>query len=283
MFFLIISIICSVSVGVLFKKIKPDFYESFLIISINYLISIVLSWFLFEPQLNNISLNYWIILPLILLMPSIFIILNLSIKKSGIIKTDIAQRLSLVIPIFSSFLLFGESISLLKWFGLILGFLAVFLMLSRSEKNIKSNSCYLAIVFFGYGIIDVLFKQIALQKSHPYTTYLFLVFVGCLLVSILFSFFIKKRVKKIDFSVIIYGIILGVLNFSNIYFYLKAHKIFSSEPSTVFAMMNFGVISLATILGVFIFKEKLSKKNILGIAIAVVAIIFVLISQFKIY
>lgn len=281
MIFLFISIFSSVFVGILFKKIKPNFNEGFIMISFNYLIAIILSYNLFDVNISSIHLNYKIVFPLMILMPTIFYILNLSINKSGIIKTDIAQRISLIIPISASFLIFGESISLFKWIGIILGFGSVILMLYKNDKTVQNNSIFLALVFFGYGIIDILFKQIALQKTHPYTTYLFFIFTGCFIISLLMSLLFKKKEYKINKSVYFYGILLGLLNFSNIYFYLKAHKIYSDNPSTVFAVMNFGVISLATILGVFLFKEKLSKKNIFGIILAVFAIIFVLYSQYK--
>jgi drug/metabolite transporter (DMT)-like permease len=73
--------------------------------------------------------------------------------------------------------------------------------------------------------------------------------------------------------------LLGLFNFLNIWFYLKAHQSFAKNPTTVFATMNFGVILLGTLIGAVYFKEKLSKKNILGLVLAVVAIIFIVISQ----
>lgn len=279
MIFLFISIFCSVSVGILFKQIKPKLSESFIMITINYLVAILLSYSLFNINISSVNLNYKLIIPLVILMPLIFYFLNLSINKSGIIKTDIAQRISLIIPISASFLIFQESISVFKWIGILLGFLSVFLMLYKTDKKIQSNSIYMAFVFFGYGIIDVLFKQIAMQKTHPYTTYLFFIFIGCFIISLIISCFLNKQ--KINKNIYFYGLLLGFLNFLNIYFYLKAHKNYSDQPSTVFAIMNFGVISIATILGVFLFKEKLSKKNIFGIILAIFAIIFVLYSQFK--
>jgi drug/metabolite transporter (DMT)-like permease len=43
--------------------------------------------------------------------------------------------------------------------------------------------------------------------------------------------------------------------------------------------MNFGVILLGTLIGAIYFKEKLSGKNILGLVLAVIAIVFVVLSQ----
>ncbi|MBQ3943844.1 MAG: EamA/RhaT family transporter, partial [Elusimicrobia bacterium] len=69
------------------------------------------------------------------------------------------------------------------------------------------------------------------------------------------------------------GIILGCLNFGNIYFYFRAHQSYSNNPTLIFAAMNLGVISLGTIIGTAVFKEKINIVNIIGIILAIVAII----------
>ena len=91
------------------------------------------------------------------------------------------------------------------------------------------------------------------------------------------KYFLQK--EKIEAKNILFGALAGVLNFGNILFYLKAHQQYSDNPSTVFLGMNVGVIVLGSLLGIFIFKEKLSLKNYLGIALGIIAIIFVVLSQ----
>lgn len=59
---------------------------------------------------------------------------------------------------------------------------------------------------------------------------------------------------------------------------MKAHQHFSSNPTIVFAGMNFGVIFLGTILGYSLFKEKLSIKNVIGLLLAACAIVLLIIS-----
>lgn len=280
---LIISILCSVSVGVLFKYIKAKTSVNIFLIAINYLFAIIATYVGLHPLLdiNGEVYNHFTI-SLSVLLPSVFILLSLSIRFSGIIKTDIAQRISLVIPIACSYWLFDETISGMKWVGLITGLISLFFILSKSEKSANNYSIFLLLVFFGYGVIDVLFKQVALQKNIPYTTSLFFIFCGSFIFSAiitLVSFFKKKLV--IRKNAFFYGILLGLLNFLNIYFYLKAHQSFAKHPTTVFASMNFGVIFFATLVGAFYFNEKLSKKNILGLVLAVIAIIFIVISQVK--
>ena len=49
-----------------------------------------------------------------LFLPLIFVMLALSVRYTGIVKTDIAQRLSLFIPVLSAFLIFEEPYSFIK-------------------------------------------------------------------------------------------------------------------------------------------------------------------------
>ncbi|MDD5150417.1 MAG: EamA/RhaT family transporter, partial [Flavobacterium sp.] len=51
------------------------------------------------------------------------------------------------------------------------------------------------------------------------------------------------------------------------------------NPSTVFAGMNMGVIIIGSLTGIFIFEEKLSIMNYLGLFFALVAIVLIVLSQ----
>jgi len=286
MLYLLLSIICSVSVGILLKIAKRYSVDIVQIITINYAFAIALCYFSFSPDISVIDKKspWEIYIPLAILLPSVFLILASSIKNMGIVKTDIAQRLSLFIPILASYFIFQEQFSTLKIVGITVAFPAMILILSKSKsEDSKQNKwIYPALVLLGFGIIDVFFKQIALQKSFPYTTSLFIIFCLSFFVSILFTIysvlFQKKKLQKVN---LIFGSILGILNFGNILFYLKAHKAFADNPSTVFASMNMGVIILGSLAGIVIFKEKVTFKNYIGIALALIAVILITLSQLQ--
>lgn len=286
MLFLLLSIICSVSVGILLKIAKRYSIDIVQVITVNYAFAIALCYFSFSPDISVIDKNspWEIYIPLAILLPSVFLILASSIKNMGIVKTDIAQRLSLFIPILASYFIFQEQFSQFKFIGLAVAFPAMILILSRNKSadNNQNKWIYPALVLLGFGIIDVFFKQIALQKIFPYTTSLFVVFCLAFAVALLFAgysvFVQKKKLQSVNF---IFGSILGVLNFGNILCYLKAHKAFADNPSTVFASMNMGVIILGSLAGILLFKEKVTLKNYVGIALALVAVVFITLSQLQ--
>src|ERR1019366_7821455 len=146
----------------------------------------------------------------------------------------------------------------------------------RTENKAGASNAwlYLLIVFVGMGLIDVLFKQIAALKTITYSSSLFVVFVLAFIFSLV-GLFYQIITKKMRFSWphILIGWVLGIANFGNILFYLKAHKALASHPSTVFSAMNIGVIVAGALTGLIIFKEKLSLLNKAGLVIAIIAII----------
>lgn len=284
MLFLILSVICSVTVGVIFKISRHYQVSAAQIVAYNYVFALVLCYLVFTPDLSvlNTSSPWKIFIPLGILLPVVFLFLATSIKYMGIVKTDAAQRLSLIISILGAWLFFGEQFSGLKLIALLFGFPALLLILNKPTENKENKWIYPALVLLGFGVIDLLFKQIAMSSGLPFATSLFVLFSIAFVIMIFFNVYeILFRKVKMDFKGIIFGGLVGVFNFGNILFYLKAHQAFAKNPSTVFAGMNMGVIVIGTLVGVFVFKEKVTKLNIIGLLLALIAVVFIVVSQLK--
>ena len=282
MLFLILSIICSVTVGVIFKIARKYTISHTQIVAWNYVFACILCYVAFSPDLNTVETTapWWLYITIGILLPSIFLFLAASIKHMGIVKTDAAQRLSLFIPILAAWLLFKEQFSMLKISAFVLAIPALLFILTKNTENTKNKWGYPAVVLIGFGVIDILFKQIATYTSLPYTTSLFII-LG-IAMTIMFTVVASEVILKkstLNIHNIIFGGLVGIFNFGNILFYLKAHQEFSKNPSTVFAGMNMGVIIMGSVVGVLIFKEKLSKMNFLGLFLALIAIVLIVLSQ----
>ena len=283
MHYVLLSVICSVSVSVLIKYARQKNINNLQMFVWNYPCAIFLSYFLLSPHISDISIHklpVFLLLSLAFLLFALFIVIIHSIRTTGIAKTEVAQRLSLFIPLLAAYFIFGERLGIEKISGVILGFMAIFLCLYQNKKaEVKSDESkilYPVIVFIGMGIIDVLFKKIAQIDALPYSSLLFILFVFAFFFAflyLLYLLFIKR--ESLDKPAIAWGIAMGALNFGNILFYLKAHQYLPENPSIVFTAMNIGVIIVGALVGVFLFHEQLNKLNKIGILLAILSVIVI--------
>ncbi|HUH75376.1 MAG TPA: EamA family transporter [Chitinophagales bacterium] len=287
MLFVLISVICSVTVSVIIKLARRYSINVTQMIAWNYPVAVLLNYLFFKPKIEIQAINndnWKIYLFLGLLLPSIFLAIAASIRYTGIVRTEIAQRISILIPLIAAFLIFHENPTTQSIIGIAIGIVAVLCSFNWKGDNKKEAGykywLYPLIIFFGMGLIDVLFKQVA-QLETAYTTSIFFIFLIALSVSFLYIFgrVISKK-ERLSLGSAIWGISLGLFNFGNILFYMKAHKAIPDNPSVVFTAMNIGVIALGALIGILIFREKLSKLNKIAILLAVLSILIIAGNEF---
>ncbi|MBF23647.1 MAG: hypothetical protein CML18_08645 [Pusillimonas sp.] len=278
MYVLLLSIGCSVAVSVLLKLARSRRFDLGQAIAVNYIAATILTLGLLQPQPQTLLNNpdaWGLLSALGLLLPTVFLVMAMAVRHAGIVLSDAAQRLSLLIPLLASFLIFNEALTTQKLLGMALAFAALICLLIKkkslnpSQPRALLTPLALIGVWLGYGVIDILFKQLARTGSQFATSLLgaFVLAGGFMLLILVF--------KKTPWTArnVIAGLLLGVLNFGNIYFYIRAHQLFPENPSLVFAAMNIGVICTGTLIGAVIFRERLGKVNVIGIALAIAAML----------
>ena len=156
---------CSVVVSILLKWGKNKGFDPIQMISWNYASASLLCYFWFKPDLSHVSISntpWWLIVALGVLLPSVFLFLAKSLQYAGIVKTEIAQRLSVILSLLAAYFIFQEQFNQLKIVGVVLGLAAVMCILftnaSGGGEGQKQAVWYLALVWFGYALIDVLLK-----------------------------------------------------------------------------------------------------------------------------
>lgn len=286
MHFLFFSVLCSVLVSVQLKLAQRKGIATTQAIAWNYLVAASLCWFLLDPPLAGPVLDQAPVMSLAalsLLLPGIFLAMAASVKAAGIVRTDVAQRLSLVLSLAAAFLLFGEKADALKIAGLVLGLAAIVCLVARSEPlpdaaHPSSRWLLPLVVLVGYASVDILLKRIAVAGT-PFAVSLLIAFATAFV--LMAALLIWRRVRRghrFTLAGLLTGLLLGATNFGNILFYVRAHQALPDNPSVVFSMMNIGVVALGTLAGVVGFGERLSRLNKLAIPLAVVAILLIAMS-----
>lgn len=283
MIFVFFSILCSVLVSIILKLARRYEISTNQIIAWNYPMAILLNIIFYKPETQNILFNaenVTLYLTLGFLLPAIFLAIAASIRFTGIVRTDIAQRTSIFIPLIAAFFIFHEDPTTQSIIGILVGITAILCSIKWSVSvdtgSKKMSWVYPLIIFFGMGLIDVLFKQIAQHKEVPYTASVLFVFIIAMIVSFLYiGIRIYQKKERFNLVSVFWGLLLGAFNFGNILFYMKAHRAIPDNPSVVFSAMNIGVIALGAVVGLYLFKEKLSALNKVGVLLAIISILII--------
>mgnify|MGYP003582240188 FL=1 len=270
---------CSVIVSILLKLAKAQGFDVLQMIVWNYASASVLCFLWFKPDLQHVSIintPWWLIIALGILLPSVFLCLAKSLQYAGIVKTEIAQRLSVVLSLLAAFFIFQEQFNTLKIIGIVLGVLAVLSLLfshqqdKTGQSSTKQAMLYLALVWFGYALIDVLLKYTT-GLGLQFAVALNLMFICAFILSLAYIAMTTKTIG--NRKNILAGMGLGLLNFANIALYVKAHMLLKDTPAIVFAGMNILVVVFGALSGLIIFKEKLTPMTALGLTLGLASVI----------
>ncbi|WP_296279817.1 EamA/RhaT family transporter [Pseudoxanthomonas sp.] len=279
--YLLSSVVCSVLVSVLLKLMQRRGIDTAQGIAWNYLAASLLCFTLLDPPLSALAAAHapWPALALLaVLLPGIFLALSASVKAAGIVRTDIAQRMSLVLSLLAAFLWFGEQANALRLAGLAVGLVAIVLLALRPRTASAGAEggwtgwALPLVVLVGYASVDVLLKHIA-AAGTPFAASLQVAFVAAFIVMLGVQG--ARRLRggpALTLPALGTGLLLGALNFGNILFYVKAHRALPDHPAVVFSTMNIGVVVLGTLAGTWLFRERLSRTTLLAIPLAILAI-----------
>lgn len=266
---------------ILFKLFERFNVDNLQAIIINYLVAGGLGFLTsgIENPLNHVLTATW--LPFAILIGVLFIVvfnlLATGAQKVGIAISTVANKMSVVIPVIFAFIVFDDTVSILKITGIILAILGVFFT-STSGKKLNFDKKYLwliIVIFAGQGLADCIFNfaQQIYVEGHEAQIFISSMFFAAFLMGILMVIpkFTGKK-SKFQLKNIWWGIGLGIPNFLTVFYFFRSLESGIMESSQIYPILNMGVIVLSALSGYIFFKEKLSGRNWFGILISLMAI-----------
>ncbi|MCH8903507.1 MAG: EamA family transporter [Bacteroidetes bacterium] len=297
MIYLVLTILLSSYIFLLFKGFSKFGINTFQAIVTNYLVCTIIGAILVFKEsgaINSINLfpeenwfEYAILLGCMFIL--VFFVLARTAQNNGVTVSSVAAKMSLVVPVTYAFVFYNETINVAKISGIVLALIAVFLV-SRRSKNLNNTSStvskwvlifFPALVFIGSGVIDTLVKYLETNylTYDIYNDFLLVLFGTAFSIGFVFLMFqliIKKQ--KFELKTLFAGILLGIPNYGSIYFLVKTLSVEGWESSMIFPVNNIAIVALATLGGIFLFKEKLSTGNYVGLGLAFLSIILISIA-----
>lgn len=281
---LILSIVCSSIIFVVFKLYTIHKVQTSYAIIVNYLTACFVGFLMYEgtSAMPEIHMKSWF--PGTLMLGVLFIVIfNLMARTSqemGVSVASVATKMSLVVPVILGILLYGERLGHLKILGVLLALGAVyFTSIKDRPKGLKRASIWLPVlVFLGSGIIDASIKY--LQEYHvkeaEFPLMSATIFAAAASSGLIFiALRWRKAPLKINYRNILGGVALGVPNFFSIYYLLRALQNDFLNSASIFTINNVAIVMFTTLLGILLFKERISLKNWAGIVLAVLSIVLI--------
>lgn len=290
MWILVLCIVFNAIIGVIFKLFNKYNIDNLQAIVVNYITCICVAAVVQKgiPFPDNLPGQPWFYhaFGLGLVFIIVFNTLALTMQHFGMVIGSIFQKMSLIAPTLLAILVYHEPSSAYKWFGIGAAlFSIVLLSYEKSDANDGSNSTkrvgYLwlfpIVTFLGSCVIDSGFyyiekQQLADNNDVSFVASLFLFTASYGLIILIVQLIRGKT--QLAWKNIAGGIILGVPNFFSIYLLLLALQQ-GFGGAIVFPINNVGILVMSAILGILLFREKVTKYKIAGFFLAVISILFI--------
>tara|TARA_B110000091_G_scaffold66125_1_gene72774 strand:+ start:635 stop:1498 length:864 start_codon:yes stop_codon:yes gene_type:complete len=283
--YLLLSILASTIIFIIFKLFEKFNINILQAIVVNYCIAFTTGILAYKgtitiSQLPNLDWFYYTLV-LGALFIIVFNLMAITTQRSGLSVVAVATKMSVVIPVLFGLLYYNENLGAIKLFGIGIALIAVYLTSNKSDQRTVINGKLIVLpilVFVGSGIIDtsIKFLEDAYVANNDVPLFSAIIFLAAAIIGfIIIIIQVMSGNFKFEFKNVIAGICLGVPNYFSIYFLVKTLRSDILESSGIFAINNVSIVTLSTFAGIFIFKEKLIKKNWIGIGLAILSIILI--------
>ncbi len=283
MIYLVLSVVFSVLLLVNFRAHARFQVDTRIAILLNYPICFLTAWM---HQPHAIPFQWPSTMDTVLLMVMgvgfviTFLLSGFSTQKNGMAPTSLANNISLVIPVLINLFILktGGELTLPTAIGLLFSFAAIYFCSPQVNlaAGFKPVVSLLIAVFVAYGLTNTLFSYL-----NSYLTaqvggtlpFIMMLLIGSMAASAIVL--IWKSIKgtlEWNRNSVIAAIPLGLPNFFSFYFLLKALDAFQNNVAVVLTMYNLSVILLSAISAYLIFREQLTKRQWLGLALGCVGI-----------
>ena len=277
---LIASVLAACVNSVLLHKAKIEGKGS--VYTFNLFSSLLWCVLLFAVNLGKITVDFQVLLWAVIygIVQALFIFFKTNAMNSGPVAiTTLIGNSSLLISVVFSFVVWNEPIGIFKFIGILFLLLALVLCTYKKsgDSSFSKKWLFYTLFFLVFAAsVGLVFK--AFSKTPVKAMADDMMFVSAVVMSV--SFFVLsllsggfKTIKKTGFNIkpfIFFAVVSGVLSC----LYNRLNIYLSGELNAVifFPCFNGGVILLSTLLSVITCKEKLTKRQILGIIIGILAI-----------
>lgn len=274
MFHLLLAIFSSAMVSIIMRFSDRRVTNNIAMLSVNYLMCVVVAAVYAGFDLFPAARD----LPQTLLMGGIngllylgsFVLLQINVRRNGVVLSSTFMKLGLLVSIVVSVVFFREVPEILQVLGFCLAVAAIILINFRKGSGGAAGfKAGLILLLLGGGMGDAMAK-IYEELGNPALEPQFLVytFAVALVLCVLLMLHKKQRPGKWE---VLFGLLIGIPNYFSAKFLLGALEHIAAV--IVYPVYSVASILLVTAAGVLLFKERLEKRQWVGMAMILVALV----------
>ena len=198
-----------------------------------------------------------------------FVLMQLNIRKNGVVLSSIFQKLGLLVTLVVSVVFYREIPTILQSSGFALAVFAIVLMNYRKGSgNVRSRGGLISMLL-ACGMGDAMAKVFTESGAAALESqFLFYTFAVAMLLC-----FVCMTVKgqRIGMQEAVFGFMIAVPNFFSSKFLLGALE--SLSAVIVYPVFSVGTILVVTLTGVLAFRERLNKRQWIAMAAILAALV----------
>ena len=299
MLYLALAVTCSLAIAVIFKISEHRGLDRVALLTVNYAVAFAMAGGLLAAGVGAVGDGLALspgLLALGVLTGALFIagfvLFAYAIRVAGISLATGVMRLAVALPFLASWFVWGEVPSLAQIIGLGVAGGAFFLIAQRHAPASAAHVAdaervadddhgdrwrvagVLALLFLAGGTVDIAMKTFDETFAATNSRALFLLMVFGVAFGIGLVLVLSKGLRTGAWpsgATVAWGVVLGVVNYGSAEFILQAIARLSGP--FVFPVNNIAIVIGAALIGVFVWGERLSTANRLGLGLAALALV----------
>ena len=198
-----------------------------------------------------------------------FMLMQMNIRKNGVVLSSIFQKLGLLVTLVVSVVFYREIPDFLQSCGFVIAIVAIVLMNYRKGGEKIGSRWALLAMLFACGMADAMSKIFTesgvAALEGQFLFYTFAVAMGLCAVCM------TVAGQKIGRREALFGTLIAVPNFFCSMFLLGALE--SLQAVIVYPVFSVGGILVVTLTGILVFRERLTKQQWIGVGAILAALI----------